>query len=155
LTQQQMLQTQIQAMAQMQAHGPFPSPVAIKEYEAILPGTFERILKMAEAAQSDQTETVKFAQRGQRRDTARVHWLAAGMSIAAMIGAGFCAWIHEPWVAGCFLGVPVFAVARALIESLKAPSADQIIQQQQKAQQQQLEQVQQLMQQMTSQVKKP
>jgi uncharacterized membrane protein len=142
---QQQLQAQIQAMMQMQPHGMFPPPAALKEYEAILPGTFERIMRMAEKAQQDQTDTVVSAQQALQRDTARVHWLAAGISLAAMVGAAYCASIHETIVAGCFLGVPVFAVIKAFIDSLKAPSAKDLAEQQRRALQQQVEQMQQIM----------
>ncbi len=87
----QQMQMQMQTMMQMQAHGPFPSPAAIKEYEAILPGTFARIVAMAEKAQSDQADMVRFAQHAQKRDTARVHYMALAISLAAIGGAVFCA----------------------------------------------------------------
>ena len=134
-------------MMQLQEHGPFPPPAAMKEYESILPGTFARIVAMAEKAQQDQVDTVKFAQESQRRDTRRVHWMAGGVSLMAMIGAAFCAWIRQPVVAGLFLGVPVFAIAKAFIDSLKAPNANEQAQLQRQMQQQQLEQIQQAMQQ--------
>jgi uncharacterized membrane protein len=150
---QQHLQAQVQAMMQLQAHGPFPPPAAIREYEAILPGTFERIVRMAEKAQQDQTDTVRSGQQALRQDTRRVHWMAAAISVAAMVGAGFCASIHETWVACAFLGVPVFAVAKAFIDSLKAPNANQQAQLLQQVQQQQAEQQRQILQQIAEKAK--
>ncbi|GEM_PF-6792806 len=147
---QQQLQAQMQAVMQMQAHGPFPPPAAIKEYELILPGTFDRIFKMAEKAQSDQADTVRFVQHAQRQDTARVHWMALAISLAAIAGAVFCASLHETIVATACLGVPVFAVAKAFIDSLRAPTAAQQAQLQQQAQQQQAEQMQKMLQQLTT-----
>lgn len=151
---QQQLHAQMQAMVQVQTHGPFPSPAAIKEYELILPGTFERIVKMAEKAQSDQADTVRFAQQVQSKDTSRVHWMALIISLAAIAGAVICASLHETIVATACLGVPVFAVAKAFIDSLKAPNAAQQAQlqqqAQQQAQQQQAEQMQKILQQLAS-----
>jgi uncharacterized membrane protein len=141
----QQLQTQIQTMMQLQlqGHGPFPPAAAVKEYEAILPGFLERILTMAEKAQNDQSETVRFAQQAQRRDTARVHWLAFGISTMAVAGAGYCVWVHAQVAATvAFLGVPLLSVAKAFIDSLRAP---QLAQLQQQAQQQQLQQMQKIL----------
>jgi uncharacterized membrane protein len=147
---QAQMQAQMQTVMQMQAHGPFPPPAAIKEYELILPGTFDRIFKMAEKAQIDQVDTVRFAQQAQRQDTARVHWMALIISLAAVAGAVFCAWLHETVVATACLGVPVFAVAKAFIDSLRAPTAAQQAQLQQQAQQQQAEQMQKMLQQLAT-----
>jgi len=145
---QQQLQMQMQTLMQMQAHGPFPPPAAIKEYEAILPGTFETIVAMAQKAQNDHSDTVRSAQQAQQRDVRRVHWMALAISLAGIAGAVYCASLHETVVATACLGVPVFAVAKAFIDSLKAPNAAQQAQLQQQAQQQQLEQTKQLLQQM-------
>lgn len=142
-------QAQMQVMMQMQAQGPFPPPATLREYEAILPGSVDRVFKLAEKAQNDQAETVRFAQQSQRGDTARVHYMALAVSIAAIGGAVFCAWVHETKIGLACLSVPVFAVAKAFIDSLRAPNAAQQAQLQRQAQQQQAEQLQQIVQQMT------
>lgn len=146
---QQQQQIQMQTMMQM-THGPFPPPAAIKEYEVIMPGTFERIMRMAEKAQNDQGELVRSGQDAQRQDTARVHWMALTISLAAIVGAIICAWLHETVVATACLGVPVFAVAKSFIDSLKAPNAVQQAQLQQLAQQQQTEQIQKALQELAA-----
>lgn len=125
------VQTQMMAMAQMQAYGPFPPPALIKEYEVILPGSFERIMKMAEKAQNDQADTVKSAQQAQGRDSKRVHWMALAISLASVVGAVVCAWLHQTVIGTACLGVPVLAVAQSLIASLTAPKRAQQAQAQQ------------------------
>lgn len=90
-----------------------------------MPGTFNRLLTMAEEAQRAQIQTVTRAQEFARRDTRRGQMLGFVVTLCAMGGAIWCALLHEPVVAGIFLGVPVMAVAKALIESTRKqlPSA--------------------------------
>jgi uncharacterized membrane protein len=107
---------------QLQAQHPlFPPPEAIKAYEAILPGAFDRIIKMAEKAQSDQTETVRDVNLATRQDVRRGQWLGAAVSFAALVGAAYCVYAGQATVACFFIGVPVMAVAKALVDSARAP----------------------------------
>jgi hypothetical protein len=53
-------------------------------------------------------------------DTRRGHWLGWSVAILAMGGALGCLALGYPWVASLFLGIPVMAVAKALIESVKS-----------------------------------
>lgn len=112
----QQLQVQLQAF-----QSPYPPPQYVKEYEAIQAGSWNRILTMVEQAQAAQIETAKTAQANMRADAQRTHFLGAGVTVAAMIGAVICALFGQPWVAGAFLSVPVMSVGKALIESTKAP----------------------------------
>jgi len=97
--------------------GQFPPPDAIERYEVILPGVFDRIVKMAEAQQQAQIVNGQNALSFQRNDIRRAHILAAAVTVAAMVGAVVCAWMKQPYVAAAFLAIPVMSVARALIEA--------------------------------------
>jgi uncharacterized membrane protein len=108
------------SMLQVQAwQTPYPPPEHIREYEAILPGSFDRILTMVEQAQAAQIETVRTAQANARGDSQRGNYLGAAVTVAAMAGTVVCAIYGATVVAGLFLTVPVMSVARALIESAK------------------------------------
>ena len=110
--------------------GQYPPPDAIERYEAVLPGAFDRMIRMAEGTQSAQIRVVEDGLKATARDVARGHWLGFITSLAAMCGAIGSVLLHQPWVAGAFLSVPVMAVARALVESAKPkPSAVQPTQQ--------------------------
>lgn len=114
-------QQQQQLLLQLQAvQSPYPPPQHLKEYEAIQPGSWNRILTMVEQAHAAQIETAKTAQANMRIDAQRTHFLGAGVTVVAMIGATICALFGQPWVAGAFLSVPVMSVGKALIESTKA-----------------------------------
>lgn len=117
LAQQQLVQ-QIQTW-----HGPFPPPDAVKGYEEVLPGTFERMMRMAEEAQRAQIETMRRAQDFTRRDIARGHWLGWIGMLTAMAGALWCVKLGQPVVAGLFLGLPVMAVFKILVDSIRAAKA--------------------------------
>jgi uncharacterized membrane protein len=107
--------------------GPYPPPEAVERYEHVLPGTFDRLITMAEQLQTAQISQSAKALEYAHADTNRGQWLGFATTGFAMVGAIICAKIGEPWVAGLFLSVPVMAVARALIETTKAPSPTDII----------------------------
>jgi uncharacterized membrane protein len=102
---------------------PYPPPEHIKEYEAVLPGTFDRILKMAEQGQAAQIESVRTAQRNLLADSQRGNYLGFIITAAAMGCAMACVAYGAMWIAGLFLSVPVMSVGRALIESAKSRRA--------------------------------
>jgi uncharacterized membrane protein len=105
---------------QISWQGPFPPPEAIKGYEQVLPGSFDRIMTMAEEAQRAQIETVREAQKLTSRDTARGAWLGFVVTLTAIGAAIWCASMKQPWVASLFLAVPVMAVAKALVQAKRA-----------------------------------
>jgi uncharacterized membrane protein len=99
--------------------GQFPPPEAIREYENIQPGAFNRMITMAEEAQKAQISSLQRAQEYQRRDAKRGHLLGAAISLVAMGLSVYCAIHGQSVVAGLLLSVPVMAVARSLIEGVK------------------------------------
>jgi Predicted membrane protein (DUF2335) len=101
--------------------GQFPPPEAIKQYEETLPGSFNRIIAMTERRLEAEIEAGKEGRAAQRGDVKRGHYLGSVITGAAMIGAGVCAFINQPWVAGAFLAVPVMSVSKALIDSVRTP----------------------------------
>ena len=115
---QQQLAQQIQTW-----QGPFPHPTDMRAYEDILPGTFERMLKMAEEAQRAQIDTVRRAQEFTRGDIARGHYLGFIGMLAAMGGALWCASHGQRVIAGLFLGLPVMTVIKILVDSIRAAKA--------------------------------
>jgi uncharacterized membrane protein len=104
-------------------HGPFPPPQAVHEYEQLLPGSWDRLLRMAEEAQAAQIQTMRNAQEFLRRDTKRGHILGVVAMLAAMGGAIYCVHVDHAGVAVAFLSVTVMAVVRALIETAKSSHA--------------------------------
>jgi uncharacterized membrane protein len=105
--------------------GQFPSPASVEHYEKVLPGSFDRIIKMAEQAQEAQIEANRRAHEYTRNDMRRGHYLGFAAMGLAIGGAIWCVILGQPWVAGAFVTVPVMGVARSLIESAKTlPARD-------------------------------
>lgn len=96
---------------------PFPPPDAVERYERVLPGAFDRILRMNEQLQAANVASLERAHRFMHVDMRRGHWLGFAISAGAMVAALGCVALHAPWVAGGFLALPVMGVARALIDS--------------------------------------
>jgi hypothetical protein len=109
---------QVQLQLQ-QWQSPYPPPQHVREYEAILPGTLDRIVKMVEAGQQAQIDTVATAQAHTHADSRRGNYLGFATTVIAMGCAVWCAKLGQPWVAGLLLSVPVMSVAKALIEGTR------------------------------------
>jgi hypothetical protein len=95
----------------------------VERYEALEPGTFSRLVGMAERAQLAQIDAASEGRRFQRDDTRRGQYLGfarATISIAAGVAR---AYLDQPVLAGLCLGVPVLAVARSLIDSARNAGA--------------------------------
>lgn len=116
------------ALQQIQVwQGQFPPPEAIERYEQVMPGAFDRLMKMAELQQAASISANSEARTLLSSDTRRGHWLGFSVTCAAMACALVCAIVREPWVAGIFLSVPVLSVAKALIDSAKGSTATQTL----------------------------
>jgi uncharacterized membrane protein len=117
-----LVQTQMQVWQSQ-----YPPPDAAERYEKILPGSFDRIIGMAERLQAAQIDTTQRAQNYAMRDTRRAHWLGWSIAFLAMLGAFGCMLLNYPWwLAAAFLSVPVMGVAKALIETAAPRSQTQL-----------------------------
>jgi uncharacterized membrane protein len=102
--------------------GPYPPPEAVERYERVLRGSFNRMVTMAEQLQAQQISQAYLVLRSTQRDNRRGHWLGFLTTILAMVCALGCLLLDYPWVALAFVSIPVMAVAKALVESAKAPT---------------------------------
>lgn len=125
------MQVQIQAQVWQ---GQFPPPDVIEKYEKILPGSFDRIIQMAEKLQNAQIEETKRAQDYTQKDASRGQRLGFWSIIAAIIGATICvlygSYTHTTGafaVAAAMIGLPLMGAVKALIDSAKTPSAKDFV----------------------------
>ena len=95
---------------------PFPPPEDIKEYEAILPRAFDRMMKMAEQV----IDSERVEQEGLRVNSMLGTLLGGLVTMGAMACSLVCVFRGAFWVAGAFLSVPVMSVAKAFIESARS-----------------------------------
>lgn len=94
---------------------PYPPPEAIERYERVLPGAFDRILKLVETAQDASIRQGAEANSYRFRETRRGHYLGAVVALGAIAGAVVLALNGAPVIAGALLAPPVLAVAYALV----------------------------------------
>jgi hypothetical protein len=114
----------ISAHAQMQMwQGPYPPPDAVERYEKLLPGSFHRILTMAENMQAAQIKQSGDAQTYTQRDSRRATWLGWSIGAMAVAGAITCAYLQYPILAAAFLALPLLGLGKVIIESTKQQSA--------------------------------
>ena len=100
--------------------GQFPPPDAIERYERTLPGSFDRLISMAERAQAAQIDANNTAMSHQAADNRRGQILGFLVTVVAILGAIGCAFINQPIIGSLLVGVPVLAVAKALVDSAQS-----------------------------------
>lgn len=101
----------------------FPPPRAVVEYEQVLPGSWDRMLKMAEEAQAAEILSVKDKGKYVERQFRRGQLLGIFALLVAMGCALYCVKLKQPWVAAAFLSMTVMAAARSFFESIAGRSA--------------------------------
>ncbi len=101
--------------------GPYPPPDAVERYEKILPGTFDRLIKMAEELQKAQIGEAREIRAMTHADQKRGSYLGFATTAVAMLGAVVSMYMGSTILGLAFLSVPVMAVAKALIESSRHP----------------------------------
>jgi uncharacterized membrane protein len=90
--------------------GPVPPPSIMEGWERVLPGSADRILKMAE---KQQDADISLTERKLDRDDAfrtKGLYLGAGLILLLLALAGFALWTAQPWVASAILGGGFIAV---------------------------------------------
>ena len=88
---------------------PFPPPQAVLKYEEALPGSWDRMLTMAEEAQAADIRNVEHKGEYVSRGFARGQVYGFVAILVAMGSALCCARLNQPWVAAAFLSVTVMA----------------------------------------------
>lgn len=108
----------------MQWQSQYPPPAAVRAYEDVLPGSFNRILTLVEEGQKASISTATTVNKNIHSDARRGSWQGTMVTLVAMVFALICAYINQPVLGGVFLGVPVLSVARALIATSRGKSRD-------------------------------
>jgi uncharacterized membrane protein len=96
---------------------PFPPPQAVLEYEKALPGSWDRMLTMAEEAQAADIRNVQRKGEYISRGFMRGQVFGFVAMLFAMGSALCCVRLNRPWVAAAFLSVTVMAAARSFFGS--------------------------------------
>lgn len=95
--------------------GPLPPPSALDQFNQIIPNGAERIMRMVEQEQAHRIKHEESSLQASVRDMERRHWIGGAISMAAIAGAVYTAYIEaHPSVSTALVGVPLFAVINAL-----------------------------------------
>jgi uncharacterized membrane protein len=106
-------------VASQQWSGPLPPPDALAKFNEIIPGGAERIVRMVELEQEHSINYENKKLDCYRRDIKRGHWIGLAVSIAAIGGSVYTAYIGaHPAVSIALVSVPVFSVVIKIIESI-------------------------------------
>ncbi|NIC43108.1 DUF2335 domain-containing protein [Aquabacterium sp. A08] len=91
--------------------GPLPPPDALAQFNDIIPNGAERIMGMVENEQAHRIDMDRKAMRAEIWDTLGGKLLGAVMTLAAMAGAVYTAYIGAHWaVSVAIVGVPIMAL---------------------------------------------
>ena len=106
--------------------GPIPHPEILQRYEAILPGSAERILQMAEKEQAHrfelddgQLECSKIVINNTAADSKRGQWFALIISVLFLAGSVFLAYYGHETIAGILGGGTLLGIVTAFIAGKK------------------------------------
>ncbi len=97
--------------------GPLPPPALFERYDAVLPGSAERILRLAEKEQAHRQEWEMTVLRAQKSDVRRGQWMGFALGMTGMIVAAVCALYGLPYVAGASLGTVSVGILTAFLRS--------------------------------------
>lgn len=100
--------------------GPLPSPAHFEAFERVLPGSAERILKMAETEQARRHATDLIAQRAYNRETATGQWFALVIGLVTVIAGMYAAVNGAQWPGGLIGAGGLFGLVSAFIYGRKS-----------------------------------
>lgn len=97
--------------------GPLPPPAALEKFNQIIPNGADRIVAMAEKEQAHRIDYEKTGVSATIAESKRGQYLGAAISLVAIGGAIFTAYIGVHWaVPVSLVGVPVLGLVRAIIK---------------------------------------
>jgi uncharacterized membrane protein len=115
-------QPQITLQAQ-QWTGPLPPPAALEQFERVIPGGAERILRMAEQEQAHRIGQENKGLTAEIDDSRRGQWLGGIVAFSAITGAAINSVFGGPWQAFVALvGVPILGAVQAFIRGRESSS---------------------------------
>lgn len=103
-------------MLAQQWEGPLPPPAALEHFNRVIPNGADRIMQMVELEQSHRHQQDSRALDAQIKDYRRGHWLGAGVSAVAILGAVLTAYLGGHFMVSIALvGLPVATIILAIL----------------------------------------
>jgi len=98
--------------------GPLPPPAALEQFNQIIPNGADRIMRMVEQEQAHRIAHEANGLSATIRDTRRGHWLGGAISIAAIFGSAYTAYIGaHPAVSMALVGIPITTIINAILKN--------------------------------------
>ena len=98
--------------------GPLPPPGALEQFNQIIPDGANRIMAMIEQEQLNRITQNNAALTSEIDDTRRGHWIGGAISIFAIAGAVFTAYIGaHPTVSIALVSLPIVAIVQSFVKS--------------------------------------
>ncbi len=104
--------------------GPLPPPILFEHYDKTLPGSAERIMRMAEKEQSHRQQWEIAALGMQKSDFLRGQWMGFGLGIAGVAVAMVCAVLDRPYIGTASLATVFAGISAAFFRSRATRSED-------------------------------
>ena len=111
--------TQVAVAQSITFKGPLPPPALYREYEEILPGMAERLMKMAESEQSHRHDWEKRITSYSAKEIIRGQWMGLVLALCAFAAAIGCVYWGYPWVAIVFGGASLASILTAFFKKSK------------------------------------
>jgi uncharacterized membrane protein len=98
---------------------PYPSPLPparlLAQYEAVIPGSADRILTVFEQQASHRMDLERMRLERDARRADRGLMAGTVVALAVLVAAVYCASINQPWVAGVLGGLAIVTLAGIFI----------------------------------------
>lgn len=108
--------TEASHLLAQQWEGPLPPPAALEHFNRVIPNGADRIMQMVELEQSHRHQQDSRALDAQIKDYRRGHWLGAGVSAVAILGAVLTAYLGGHFMVSIALvGLPVATIILAIL----------------------------------------
>lgn len=96
--------------------GPLPPPSVLSEFDRVVQGGAERIMRMAESEQSHRHGIEKAIIDAETKAKSRGYWLGFLVSITSMAGAVGTIMLGGHWaVSVALVGVPIASIVKAFV----------------------------------------
>ena len=95
--------------------GPLPRPSDLQEYDKVVPGSAERILKMAEQQASHRQQLEKTVVLGDSRRAFCGLWVGAGVALCVLGGAIFLIYSGHDWAGSVIAGLDIAGLASVFV----------------------------------------
>ena len=99
-----------------QWQGPLPPPAALEQYNDIVPGGADRIVRMAEQEVEHRIKTEQAIVKGELAAGQRGQYLGAAVAFLALLLAALLAYLGSPWpIVAALVSVPVLGMVNAIV----------------------------------------